>query len=268
MRGRESSRVPGLKVEQDEPTLRAVAAALASAIDEAASSAGPLTILYSGGLDSSVIAWCLRPRRPTLCTVGVAGSADLLAARSGAARLGLQHVARNVDRTMVKHTLDRWAGELTGLREPHLSVAVSLALAIEAAPAGRLVCGQGADELFLGYAHFRGLSPAAAAERAAADWSRLIDHDWPRTQRIANALGHELRSPYFDPGLREAVRACRSPLLETPPALAKPVLRGTARLLGVPEELLARPKKAMQYGSGIARLVREVEREAGAGPWG
>ncbi len=255
--------MPGPKVERDEPTFRPVAAALASAIDAVAGGTGPLTVLYSGGLDSSVIAWCLRPRRPTLFTVGVAGSADLLAARSGAVLLGLEHMTRTVDKPLVKHTLDRWAGEFAGLREPHLSVGVSLALAIEAAPAGRLLCGQGADELFLGYAHFRGLPPAAAAERAATDWSRLVDLDWPRTQRIAAALGHELTSPFLHPALRDAVRACPSPLLEPPPAPTKPVLRGAARMLGVPEELLARPKKAMQYGSGIARLVREVARGAG-----
>ena len=70
--------------------------------------------------------------------------------------------------------------------------------------------GQGADELFFGYAHFRRLTLEEAQARQRLDLARLLDFEWPRAQRIAESLGHDLRSPFLDSALRNAVAACRS----------------------------------------------------------
>lgn len=239
-----------------------LAHALHGAIERAAGGSRELTILYSGGLDSSVIAWVLRPARPRLFTIGAPGSADLESARSGARELGLPVEEGLVNGSRVRRTLDRWAEELVPLKEPARSVAVATALALEMAPPGRLLMGQGADELFLGYAHFRGLSAAEARLRQVADWSALVDRDWPRAQRIARALGRELVSPYLDHEVEAAARACAASSLGKEGEPMKPMLRAAARVLGLPDSLATRPKRALQYGSGVARLLREADRTA------
>ncbi len=230
------------------------------AIERAARDSGELTVLFSGGVDSSLIAWVLRPVRPRLFTIGASGSADLESARSGARELGLPLEEGLVDGSRVRRALHQWAKELVLLKEPARSVTVATALALEMAPPGRLLMGQGADELFLGYAHFRGLSATESRLRQLADWSALVDRDWPRAQRIARALGRELVSPYLDPEVEAAAHACAASLLGKEGEPMKPVLRSAARALGLPDSLATRPKKALQYGSGVTRLLREADR--------
>ncbi|HYK93992.1 MAG TPA: asparagine synthase-related protein, partial [Thermoplasmata archaeon] len=125
-----------------------------------------------------------------------------------------------------------------------------------------LVTGQGADELFHGYAHFRGLSLADRLSRASADLERLTEHEWPRFQRMSAGAGRQIVAPYLDDEFVRAVQREASSIAVASEGEPKRTLRELARHLGVPAELAARPKKAMQYGSGIGRLVREFDRAA------
>jgi asparagine synthetase B (glutamine-hydrolysing) len=135
---------------------------------------------------------------------------------------------------------------------------VNLALAIGLAHANgpRVVVGQGADELFYGYAHFRGLPSVAARERARIDWEMLVAHEWPRAERMARSIGLELRSPFLDSRVVELARESDPPAADEPPKIA---LRRTAALLGLPALLVDAPKRALQYGSGVHRLARRMD---------
>ncbi|MCI4344954.1 MAG: asparagine synthase C-terminal domain-containing protein [Thermoplasmata archaeon] len=220
----------------------------------------PTSLLYSGGLDSSAVARAFPPSTtPQLVVMGVRGSPDLTAARTGAAQLDLPLHEHVVDRTEVERALERWATELESVREPARSVLVASALAVAAAPTELVLCGQGADELFHGYAHFEGLTPPAAQARSAADLRRLHEVDWPWIRRWASELGHELASPYLDLDLLAWTRTL-SPDVHRDSGGRKPLLRQAALELGVSAELANRPKRALQYGSGVRRLVGELDR--------
>lgn len=226
----------------------------------------PICLLFSGGVDSGAIAWELR-RHPalTLYTMGVAGSPDLRAAEDGAALLGLRWVRRQVNATDVRDLGDRVRGSLHDLGRTARSVQTAFALALERAPPGVLLCGQGADELFLGYAHFGGLDSPAAERRSNDDLDRLLDRDWPRSQSIAERLGREVAAPYLDPGF---VRSARSiPIeLRLPRPTPKDFFRRWALRRGVPAPIALRPKRALQYGSGVDRLLAADLLRAGQGP--
>jgi asparagine synthase (glutamine-hydrolysing) len=219
------------------------------------------SLLYSGGLDSSVIA-AARPRNIDLqlVTIGTPDSPDLEAARSGAGLLGLPIETRIVQEGDVRSAMSRWANDLTDLREPQRSVFVATALAVAAARTRLVLCGQGADEQFHGYAHFAGLSPEEAGARAQADLRRLTFVDWPKAQHVARELGHELSAPFLDPELIAWTRSL-PPEMHRAADGRKPMLRAAAGQLGVPAELVARPKRALQYGSGVHRMVRRIDRE-------
>jgi len=60
------------------------------AIDHCTSVGGPVGVLFSGGVDSAILAWALRDRpRTTLFTLGTAGATDLGSAESAARIVGL-----------------------------------------------------------------------------------------------------------------------------------------------------------------------------------
>ncbi len=219
-----------------------------------------LAVLYSGGIDSSLLAWELR-RRPelTLCTVGRPGSPDLLAGQRGAGLLDLPWRGIAIDGGDVHDASLRFVEELGGVPWVVRTVLLSLALAIERAPADTLVCGQGADELFLGYAHYAGMSSAEAEIRVRADLDRLLAVDWPRTRRIAERTGKEIVAPFLAPGFIES--ALSVPIARRLPATnPKRLFREWSILRGVPAELAGRRKRAIQYGTGVAALASAAER--------
>ena len=216
----------------------------------------PLTVLFSGGVDSGLLAWELRNRdRTTLFTVGVPGAPDLTVAEAAARVLGLPWRGSAVGPADLAESARSWRTELDrrppGLRGLHLALAV----AIERSPPGAILCGQGIDELFLGYAHFRGLTDEAATVRAAADLKRLQEEDWPATQRLADRSARRLEAPFLDPAFISAAVAV--PIARRSAGRpTKAFWRGWAAHRGLPPEIGERPKRAMQYGSGIDRWYR------------
>jgi len=220
----------------------------------------PIGLLFSGGVDSALLAWELRSRTGVvLSTMGRAGSPDLRAGEESAARVGLPWEKVALDESLVVRALDRFSTELEGLSSLSRSILLALAIAIEGATPQRLVCGQGVDELFLGYAHYRNLSELGAARRSQEDLTRLRATDWPRTQRIAAGLGKEVVAPYLAPSFEAA--ATQVPIaLRLPDGLPKRFFREWAMSRGLPPELARRPKKALQYGSGLDALLRSLPR--------
>jgi asparagine synthase (glutamine-hydrolysing) len=211
------------------------------------------TVLYSGGIDSSLVAQAAARVGPVrLLTVGVEGSPDLPAAAEGAGLLGLPWTAKVVGPTEVDGALA--AHDLRDRPEPARSVLTSLALGIGFSPTDRVLVGQGADELFGGYAHFRGLDRKGAGLRRDADWRTLVEVDWPATVAIAGRLGKDVQAPFLDAEFHREAGAIPLEPVEAS-ELTKPALRVWAVHRGLPEGLVRRPKKAIQYGSGIARLV-------------
>ncbi len=222
----------------------------------------PLRILFSGGVDSGLLAWELR-RAPDvrLLTLGVQGSHDLAAGRSAASLLGLSWLGLEVDAREVMDVDRRVMPDLQGVSDLERSVQLALALAATKSPPGTLVCGQGIDELFGGYAHSRGLSPGAARARSDADLTKLIERDWPLTRRIAERLGREIRAPFLDARFLSAVKRLPDEVRFSS-QVGKGCFRAWAISRGLPPLIARRPKKALQYGSGIDRLLRQVGRPA------
>ncbi|MFZ1024086.1 MAG: asparagine synthase C-terminal domain-containing protein [Thermoplasmata archaeon] len=217
-------------------------------------------VLFSGGLDSSFLAAFLAPGwRVTLETIGVAGSPDFRAAQEGAQLLGLPWVFHKVGLDDIRKIRLQFRAELDGLREPRRGVAIAFALAVERASKPLLVCGQGADELFFGYAHYQGQSAAARRLRRAEDLNRLERDDWPLAQRLAIACGRTVVAPFLDPKFIDLVLQLPADFDEEE-FESKPLLRAWARERGLPPILADRPKRALQYGSGISKLLKREDR--------
>ncbi len=239
--------------------LEALESAWERALSPWMTGSGPLALLFSGGLDSSFLAWELRERRGlVLATVGTPQSPDLLDAEEAARILRLRWVPSIVSEADVRAT----AAELAETTSPVSSVVrrvlVAFGLAVRHAPASEVLCGQGADELFLGYAHYRTLDDDALNRRSADDLARLLDDDWPRSLEIARRFGKTVRAPYLDPGFVAAARAIPV-ALRSPRPTPTAFLRAWAERRGLPSRLAERPKRALQYGTGVDRILRRDE---------
>lgn len=235
-------------------------AALEDALHDLRSSTEPVGLLFSGGVDSSLLAWELRLRpNVLLCTLGNEGAPDHRSGRDAAKHLGLPWQSLPVSKDAVHAARARFEEELGGVPPVSQTVLLSLSLAIAAAPPGQLVCGQGVDELFLGYAHYGGLTTSEAERRSHEDLERLLRTDWPRTHRIAEKAGKQILAPYLSRSFID--HALRIPIdVRLPRESTKGFFREWAVGRGLPPELAFRPKKALQYGSGVAALVRRWDR--------
>ncbi len=216
---------------------------------------GPVVVLFSGGVDSGFLAWELRHRPATsLATIGAPGSESLQWAETAARRIGLpwSSTAVTVDAVLeIRARLAEWVGGASAVER---SVRTALAFAVAHAPPGHLVCGQGVDELFLGYAHFRGLDRDSAIRRADSETAALLAREWPRTFALASHLGRSISAPFLEP---EFVRAAtRLPaelrVRDHPP---KETFRRWAASRGLPAEIADRPKRALQFSSGVDRVL-------------
>ncbi len=252
--------------EEDPAAFAALDRALNASLGPWRDASTPLTLLFSGGVDSGLLGWELRARPALeLLTIGAVGSTDPVVARQSASLLGLHVRIVEIHRSEIEAAARRWSPVLAGIPSVHRSVLLGFALALAHAGPGPVLCGQGADELFLGYAHFRGLDPRAAENRSASDLQALLGRDGPRIERISDALGLRFASPYLDPGFVTAARAI--PIrARMPYDRPKALFRRWAIHRGLPPEVADRPKRAMQYGSGVARLLAPEESRGRSAP--
>lgn len=240
--------------------------AFAAAVGRATEGATEGTVLLSGGVDSTLLARSLLDHLDLdAVAIGPDGGAELAAAADAAAWLGVRIRLVRIGSADVSAVIDDQKLGLGDLDEPQRSVQVALGLAFRGARRRTLFVGQGADELFGGYAHFRGLSASGSEVRRRIDLDRLCSRDWPFTRTLASLLGRELRAPFLDDEFVEV--AIGLPIERTPPGeLTKGLFRRWAIHRGIPQMIAERPKRAIQYGSRVAlwldRRDRRIDRPA------
>jgi len=197
-------------------------------------------VLFSGGLDSSLIAFlAIEPKLYTLCHTE--RSYDFINAKKSAAILGL-----DFDFEPVFFTIDDVKEAFT-LSKSSLDIAhYILAKNIREK---KVLSGQGADELFLGYAKYARMGAEEKVIRARDDFERWISEE--REKRIFTRFGKEIIFPYIT--LKDL--AFSLPLEERE---GKKFLRSLAISLGLPREIALQRKKAMQYGSEIDKVVKKL----------
>lgn len=247
--------VPVLRIEPEVPDL-----SLGDAIDRAvALRADEGVVALSGGVDSTLVA--ALANRPCVA-VGVAGSHDLDRARRVAGLLGLDLAEVEVPPGRVEEALRAVIPAIPDPTNP-VDAAIGATLFFVAEWAGahgheRILAGQGADELFGGYARY--LDGGATADLLARDFSSLPAQG-ARDQAVAGLFGCTFSLPYLDCGVVRAARAL-PPASLVRDGLGKQPLRAVAAAR-IPTEIALYPKKAMQYGSGIWREVRRLSRHNG-----
>lgn len=234
------------------------AGALAAAISAACAGIGDCTLGFSGGLDSALLALHLKGR---CCgyVCGVPDAPDVRAAMAAAALLDIPLYVVELDESLAERILGE-IGERVGtnlspveaaILIPYVGVCMRMA-------EDTVVTGQGADELFGGYAKYL---KGDAAGMMRSDLESVLQKGAGFERVLASSFGKVAVHPYLDQNVMEAASL---------PSEAhfwrdgrKMLLRAAARRSGLPEVLVEMPKKAAQYGSGATKLVARLAKREG-----
>jgi asparagine synthase (glutamine-hydrolysing) len=242
-----------------------VRSAVESSVD--AVDADGLAVAFSGGIDSSLLA--ARLDAP-LYVGGFPESHDVEAARSAADLLDREVRVVEFDHDAVERAVPAVARAIDRTNAMAVGIALPLYLVAERVAADgvdRLAVGQGADELFGGYAK---VAKAPTDPRVDADTVRgarretvlSLPDQLERDVLALRAAGVEPVAPLLHDDVVRAALELPGDLLVTDRGERKWALRLAAREW-LPDALAFREKKAVQYGSLVARELDRLARQAG-----
>jgi asparagine synthase (glutamine-hydrolysing) len=218
-------------------------------------------VLFSGGLDSTLVAYLASQHSEIiLYTAGTEDSPDIEWARKVADHFGWKLRERIFEIDDVREAAGR---VMYAIEEPNpMNLAIGLPLYFASSLASAdgtrvLLSGQGADELFGGYAKY-----LERPELMEEDVALISERNLARDDKITMLNGVEARYPFL--ALPVVNFALKLPLeAKIANDTRKAVLRKLALRLGIPGWIVGREKKAAQYGSRAQKLLEKVARGEG-----
>lgn len=254
-------------VEDRDRAVERLRSAIRAARDAIDAPAGDVAVAFSGGVDSALVAALVDA---PCYVVGFPGSHDVAAARSAARAMDVDLAVVELDRDALAAAVPRVARAVG--RTDAMSVQIALPLFLVAARAaadghGHLAVGQGADELFGGYAKVERAptDPRVDADTvvgARDELLRTLPEQLDRDVRALAAAGVDPVAPLLDPRVVDAARALPPEYLVSDRGERKHAFRLAAREW-VPDSVAFREKKAVQYGSLVGRELDRLARRAG-----
>ena len=235
-------------------------------------------LLYSGGLDSSIIAKIMasfiEPTSIILVSVGLSDCYDIKMADLGSKYLGINLHKLILTKEKVMDAI--WSlKQLNVIRHPvALSIAIPTFLGMKKLAkdfnTNTMFLGQGADELFGGYQKYveiyKNQGGEATRKMMNDDLESLHNDQIIREQKIAQYFGLNIIYPYLDSEIiREAKKYPLTTHIEQTlegTLIRKALLRKIAQKIGLPNEITQQPKKAIQYGSGTMKLLRIIAKSS------
>lgn len=245
----------------------AALAQLNAAIDAAIADIDPtVPVAFSGGVDSAYIA---AATEGPLYVCGFEGSKDIIAAKKAAATLNRE---LNVIELTHKQLRDATVEVVNAIgRTNTMDVTIALPLYLTAKQVAddgfdQLLLGQGADELFGGYAKVANASndpriSATTIRDARNEVLETIPDQMERDLRAIKEVSVTPICPYLDDRVVSAALKLPEELLVADDQ-RKVGLRQIAETK-LPEAVAHREKKALQYGSYVSRELDRLARQSG-----
>jgi diphthine-ammonia ligase len=227
-------------------------------------------LLFSGGIDSTVIAKCLKDlKKDFICYTTVIDDPalkepeDLAYAKSTAEKLDLALKIVKIKPDEVESLLKKIVPLIEDSNVVKAEVALTFFSACAAAKKDGckvLFSGLGSEEIFAGYQRHK--ESNNINKECISGLLKLYERDLYRDDVITMYNGIELRLPYLDTSLVKYALTIPEKY-KIKDGIEKYILRKAAENIGVPEEICARKKKAAQYGSNATKLVDRLTKKAG-----
>ncbi len=248
-----------------EPLARRLRELLDAAVRKRVQTDLPIAVMFSGGIDSTVVLHLARQYHTniTAVTVGLEGAADIQVAKRYCEEYGVRHVVRHFsEEELVARIPDAvLGGEFFEAIDVIDTCIASFAYAeVERLGIKVALCGEGSDEILAGYDLFRHHpDPVELTEYRVSNLHRT---DLQRVDRAAMMHSVEARVPFMD---KEVLRfAYGLPMnVKLHGTTEKWILREAFRGI-LPAYIADRPKIRMPDGSGVKNILMvHAEREAG-----
>jgi asparagine synthase (glutamine-hydrolysing) len=249
-------------------------ALLEGAVKARVSGLREVSVAFSGGLDSSIIAFLAQKfcRNTILVHVSLQGQPDTELAERAAEELKLPLCSYSHAEDDLKKSIPK---VIRAIEEPDfLKLSIGIPIYWAAEKTAELDCkvmlaGQGADELFGGYKRYVDYYVRHGEEKVQEtifeDIAKMYEANLERDSKICSSLGVELRLPFVT--CRMAKFAVEMPLelkIEaTGRTPRKLILRQVAKNLGLPQFIVDKPKKAIQYTTGVSKALKKIARQNG-----
>jgi asparagine synthase (glutamine-hydrolysing) len=235
---------------------------------------GEIGLLFSGGLDSCILAQILKNQgiELHLYNAGFINSHDRNAAIFAGKIMGLDIKLIELNDNLILENLEKIVYHLETNDTVTAEIGTPFYFITQQARTdgfSTIMTGQGADELFGGYSRYEkdvresGYSELERAIRC--DVTDIWKKNLMRDEKICMANGIDLLIPYlYKPLVDFSMRIDPKLKLKKTESgyTRKYILREIGRLIGLDTRLLTLPKKAVQYGSGTTKAFRRIANES------
>jgi len=226
---------------------------------------GDLGLLFSGGLDSTLIAATLQElgKDFTAYTAGIQHGnvntpRDMDWAGEIAEEMGIELEAYEADLEEVEETLPMLVDWISSTSVVKNGVALPFHMALKNSRDSQqvIMSGLGSEQLYAGYYRQQGY----LNKECLSGLRSLFENDLYRDNVVSFRNGREIRLPFLDHDLiRHALTIPED--YKVKDDYRKYVLRKTAEKLGVPEKVAWRGKTAAQYGSNFDKAIDRLSRD-------
>ena len=216
------------------------------------------SIAISGGLDSTIIAYFLKERKPN--TVAIIAkdfvASDLTYCQRVSKEFNIPLTINQVSTTDILNATEETIKILRNFNDIEIRNNVVMYLSIKWAKeqnSSGIITGDGADELFAGYSFLVNKSE----EELEKEIQRVCSVMHFPTQKIGKALGISVESPFLNEKIVEFAKTVSADLkvrYEQGKKHGKWILR-KAFEKNIPSQIIWREKSPMQDGSGTAGLT-------------
>ena len=225
-------------------------------------------LLFSGGIDSLLIAEILRflDKPVTLYTAGLEDAPDIQYASKIADMLGYRLRIRLIDDDELEDLVRKVIYAIEDPNPVHVTIGIPIFAASQLARKDGirvLLSGQGADELFGGYARYLKIQDKSLLEKTLLnDLLNTYKNNLDRDDHCTMANSIEVRYPYLD---KDVIKTAISIPIEFKirNSTRKVILRKIGLELGLPKDIVDRPKKAIQYGSRVTGMLKKMAKRYG-----
>jgi len=231
-------------------------------------------IAFSGGLDSALVAHVAKRSglEPELISVGLKGQQELGHAERTAKSFGLHVDISELSSSDILDSLPDVVQIIETTDPVIVGISVPVYFACQKAREiglNYIAAGQLSDELFGGYGKFQEIAVRDGTENLGREMFDSVVaasvKDFDPGDKLAVAAGLELCCPFAYLPLVEYALKLPSSLrvnLTNGKVIRKYILRKLAAHLGLPDSVVDRPKKAVQYSSGVQKvLLKEAKRK-------